>query len=165
MRSWGTALFTPGDGIDLGGLPAELVPAVVEALIDGRPQTVTGLPDAALRYAETTSQPFHEVERTRLHKLDVFVAHAADGAARRAVAADVATLVPLLGAYRAEVARVGSPAEDRRWLEDRIRRDRFGSTEVESSGWPDIRARCSEQCGSVRCTRPRSFVVTGTAVR
>jgi GNAT superfamily N-acetyltransferase len=121
----GTAFFTASDGIVLGGLPTELVPVVGEALIDARPRAVTGLMDAALRYAGQTRRPFRAVERSRLHKLRRFVAQEAEGAARRAASADVATLLPLFGAYRAEVGRAGSAEADRYWLEDRARRGRL----------------------------------------
>src|SRR4051812_5341469 len=62
----GTAFLTASDGIVLGGLSTELAPAVGEVLIDARPHAVTGLTDAALRYARQTRRPFREVERSRL---------------------------------------------------------------------------------------------------
>ena len=128
----GAVLGTTLRGIILGGLEADLAPLVVDPLVDAAPKStvVTGPADTvrvfAELYAAKTGRGFRQVERSRLHKLDQLVGHEAAGAPRLATEADADVLVPMFGAYRAEVGHAAEgAAEDRRWLAQRIERGRL----------------------------------------
>ncbi|WP_329482326.1 GNAT family N-acetyltransferase [Kribbella sp. NBC_01484] len=128
----GTVLSRALRGINLGSLPAGLVPLVVDVLAEAAPRAsgVAGSADAARLFAELysarTGRSFLEAERVRLHKLEEFVEQKADGAPRPATEADLTVLTPMVGAFRADVGHPGEGvAEDRRWLEQRITRERL----------------------------------------
>jgi predicted GNAT family acetyltransferase len=128
----GTVLSTALRGVNLGSLPTGLVPLVVDVLAEAAPRAsgVAGSADAARLFADLhsarTGRGFHEAERVRLHKLEEFVEQKADGAPRPATEADLAVLTPMVGAYLADVGHPGGGVEeDRRWLEQRIARERL----------------------------------------
>ncbi|MEI8407669.1 MULTISPECIES: GNAT family N-acetyltransferase [unclassified Kribbella] len=80
----GAVLSTALRGINLGSLPIDLVPVVVDPLAGASPRSigVSGPADAACAfaelYAERTGRSCRESERSRLHKLDQFVEQTTD---------------------------------------------------------------------------------------
>lgn len=128
----GAVMSTALRGINLGGLPVEFVPAVVDVLAEASPRSrgLTASEEAGRQFAELycarTGRTFEQIERSRLHKLAEFVEQKADGAARLATEAELDVLAPQFGAYRAEVGHTaeGAPA-DRVWLRQRIERQRL----------------------------------------
>ncbi|MFK4082558.1 GNAT family N-acetyltransferase [Kribbella sp. NPDC020789] len=128
----GAVLCTALRGIQLVSLPVELVPPVAEVLAETAPWAigVFGRSDAAKAcaelYCERTGRGFREEEHVRLHKLETFAEQHADGTPRLAVADDLDVLAPMFGAFRREVGHADeSAAADRKWLEQRIERERL----------------------------------------
>ncbi|WP_329003705.1 GNAT family N-acetyltransferase [Kribbella sp. NBC_00709] len=128
----GVVLSTALRGINLADLPVELVPLVVDVLADASPRAIGVLgPEESARafaeqYAVRTGRTFRETERSRLHQLGEFVEQKADGSPRMAATADLDVLAPMFGNYRAESGLTAEgAAADRRWLEQRIERDRL----------------------------------------
>ncbi|TDC27638.1 GNAT family N-acetyltransferase [Kribbella albertanoniae] len=128
----GAVLWRSLRGIQLAGLPIELVPPVVDVLAEAMPgaRTVHGAEEPARFFAEQfgarTGQAFAVVDRSRLHVLGDFVDQKAEGAPRLATSADLDIVTPMFGAYRVEV---GNPDEgaaaNRHWLLQRIERERL----------------------------------------
>lgn len=128
----GAALSTTLRGINLGSLPATLVPPVADVLAAqaAYAKGVLGAADAALEFAELysarTGRSFREAERSRLHQLGEFVDQKAEGAPRLATEADVPALAPLFSAYLLEIGHTAEGgAVARAWLEQRITRQRL----------------------------------------
>ncbi|MFC6158812.1 GNAT family N-acetyltransferase [Kribbella jiaozuonensis] len=127
----GVVLSTTLRGINLADLPVELVPVVVDVLAEASPRAigVVGPEDSARLFAEEyavrTGRAFRETERARLHQLGDFVEQKADGAPRLATVDDLDVVGLMFSGFRAES---GHPSEgeaaDRRWIGQRIERDR-----------------------------------------
>jgi ribosomal protein S18 acetylase RimI-like enzyme len=127
----GVVLSTTLRGINLADLPVGLVPIVVDVLAEASPRAIGVVgPEKSARsfaeqYAVRTGRTFHETERARLHQLREFAEQKADGAPRLARVADLAVVGPMFGGFRAESGNAGEgDAADRRWIEQRIVRDR-----------------------------------------
>jgi len=128
----GVAISTALRGIQLAGLPAELVPPVVDVLVEAAPKArgVHGTEESAKLFAEQygarTGRSFAVADRSRLHVLVDFVAQQADGSPRLATEADLTVLTPMFSAYRHEVGHPGEGSVvDRRWLQQRVERERL----------------------------------------
>ncbi|MFB6721657.1 GNAT family N-acetyltransferase [Kribbella sp. NPDC056345] len=128
----GAVMWRPLRGIQLAGLPADLVPPVLDVLAEAVPdaQSVHGSEKSARLFAEQfgarTGRSFAVVDRSRLHVLGEFVAQQADGTARLATEGDLDVLAPMFAAYRLEVGHPGEGAEAvRTWLLQRVERGRL----------------------------------------
>ncbi|MFI5690651.1 GNAT family N-acetyltransferase [Kribbella sp. NPDC051586] len=127
----GVVMCTALRGINLADLPVELVPVVVDVLAEASPRAIGAVgPEESARlfaeqYAVRTGRTFRETERARLHQLGELVEQKADGTPRRATVADLEVVAPMFGGFRAESGHAGEgAAADRRWIEQRILRDR-----------------------------------------
>ncbi|WUJ73075.1 GNAT family N-acetyltransferase [Kribbella soli] len=127
----GVVLSTTLRGINLADLPVELVPVVVDVLAEASPRSigVVGPEESARSFAEQyavrTGRAFRETERARLHRLGELVEQKADGAPRLATEADLDVVGPMFGDFRAESGHASEgQAADRRWIGQRIVRDR-----------------------------------------
>ncbi len=127
----GAVIWRALRGIQLAGLPVELVPPVVDVLAEAVPdaRAVHGSEKAARLFAEQfgarTGRGFTVVDRSRLHVLGEFVAQQADGTARLAAEGDLDVLAPMFAAYRLEVGHPGESDEAvRKWLLQRVERER-----------------------------------------
>ncbi len=128
----GAVLWRPLRGISLGSLPVDLVPPVVDVLVEAVPaaRSVHGTDESARLFAEQygarTGRSFAVADRSRLHVLGEFVAQQADGTPRLATEDDVDVVAPMFSAYRQEVGHPGEPAAaDRTWVQQRIERNRL----------------------------------------
>ncbi|MEV8374286.1 GNAT family N-acetyltransferase [Kribbella sp. NPDC056861] len=126
----GAVLCSAHRGIQLGGLPDELVPAVVDACVSSpNPGEIFGTASAARLLAELLAARnggvYRRTEGMRMHKLGKFTEQYAAGFARRAVAADANLLVTMMDGYGAELGRILPPDQQDKWVRARIERNRM----------------------------------------
>ncbi|WP_433010578.1 GNAT family N-acetyltransferase [Kribbella sp. CA-294648] len=127
----GAAFCGASRGIQLGALPDSLVPEIVDvcAELAPNPDEIAGTASAARQLAELLAarngKTPRQTQGIRLHKLDQFVALKADGAPRRAVAADVEVIAALMPGYRADVGHGLPAAEEEGWVRARIEAGRL----------------------------------------
>jgi predicted GNAT family acetyltransferase len=131
----GASMRTPGRGIFLGGLADDLVPAVLDAYAAAAPEAdvVEGTATAARLFAEEWSSRFgkeyKQTRGTRLHKLERFVEHQADGTPRQAAKADVALCVQWVDAFGVDVGMPSTSNDS--WIEARVELGRLWLWELE----------------------------------
>ena len=128
----GAVIWRALRGIQLAGLPVDLVPPALDVLAEAVPdaRSVHGAEKSAQLFAEQfgarTGRSFAVVDRSRLHVLGELVAQQADGTPRLAIEADLDVLTPMFAAYRFEVGHPGEGAEAvRKWLLQRVERKRL----------------------------------------
>jgi GNAT superfamily N-acetyltransferase len=128
----GAVLCTDYRGINLGALPDDLIPALVDTCLElaPNPDLVEGTATAALRLAEQLAvrrgKTVEQVRAVRLHKLGTFVEQKADGGSPRlAVPADLDRLVVMMGDYGRELGHSLAVGQDEAWTQARIDRERL----------------------------------------
>jgi predicted GNAT family acetyltransferase len=118
-------------GLVLGALHDDLVPPLVDALVDLVPGveraegTSTAAPIFANLYAERLGKTFHPARSDRLHRLVTFVEQKAAGTPRLATLADLDLVRSLMAGYRAEIGDGPGHAESEAWSRVQIERDRL----------------------------------------
>lgn len=128
----GAVLCTAYRGFNLGGLPDEFVPALVDTCVElaPNPDLVEGTATAARRLADLLAvrraKTVEQVRATRLHKLGTFVEQKADGGSPRLAArGDQELLVGMIGEYGQELGHTLAVSQDEEWVRARISRERL----------------------------------------